>query len=443
MIPRYSRPKMAAIWKDTTRFRIWLDIEILACEAMGEEGAVPIDVARRIREAAFTFTDEDVRAIETIEEQTRHDIIAFLTFLEKKLGPDARFLHLGMTSSDVLDTTLAVQLDRAAGILLDDLDVLRGVLQKRALEHRRTAMIGRTHGIHAEPVTFGLVLALWWDELGRQRHRLEQARREVAVGKISGAVGTYAHLSPRVEQKVCAALELGCETVSNQVVQRDRHAHFFCALANLGATIEKIAVNLRHLQRTEVAETREPFAAGQKGSSAMPHKRNPIGCENLTGIARLLRGYAISALENVALWHERDISHSSVERVIAPDATILADYALARLTRILEGLEVDPQRMRENLDLLGGVIFSEGVLLSLVRQGMERQAAYRLIQRCALTAQDQRIPFAQALRQDEEVAKVLGRDVIEGHFDLEQTFSRVESIFARIGIFAEGKGPRT
>ncbi len=410
---------------------------------MGEEGAVPIDVARRIREAAFTFTDEDVRAIETIEEQTRHDIIAFLTFLEKKLGPDARFLHLGMTSSDVLDTTLAVQLDRAAGILLDDLDVLRGVLQKRALEHRRTAMIGRTHGIHAEPVTFGLVLALWWDELGRQRHRLEQARREVAVGKISGAVGTYAHLSPRVEQKVCAALELGCETVSNQVVQRDRHAHFFCALANLGATIEKIAVNLRHLQRTEVAETREPFAAGQKGSSAMPHKRNPIGCENLTGIARLLRGYAISALENVALWHERDISHSSVERVIAPDATILADYALARLTRILEGLEVDPQRMRENLDLLGGVIFSEGVLLSLVRQGMERQAAYRLIQRCALTAQDQRIPFAQALRQDEEVAKVLGRDVIEGHFDLEQTFSRVESIFARIGIFAEGKGPRT
>lgn len=304
-------------------------------------------------------------------------------------------------------------------------------------------MIGRTHGIHAEPVTFGLVLALWWVELGRQRHRLEEARREVAVGKLSGAVGTYAHLSPRVEQKVCAALGLGCETVSNQVVQRDRHAHFFCVLANLGATIEKIAVNLRHFQRTEVAETREPFAAGQKGSSAMPHKRNPVGCENLTGIARLLRGYAVSALENVALWHERDISHSSVERVIAPDATILTDYALTRLTRILEGLEVDQRRMRENLDLLGGVIFSEGVLLSLVREGMERQAAYRLIQRCALAAQDQRIPFAQALRQDEEVAKALNRKTIDSCFDLEQTFSNVENVFARIGIAAEEKGSQT
>ncbi|NMB73633.1 MAG: adenylosuccinate lyase [Myxococcales bacterium] len=443
MIPRYSRPKMAAIWEDTTRLQIWLEVELLACEAMVEEGAVPIDVARRIRNCSIRFTEEDVRAIEAIEEQTRHDVIAFLTFLEQKLGPDARFLHLGMTSSDVLDTTLAVQLDRAAGILLDDLDGLRKVLQTRALEHRRTAMIGRTHGIHAEPVTFGLVLALWWAELGRQRHRLEEARREVAVGKLSGAVGTYAHLSPRIEEKVCAALGLGTETVSNQVVQRDRHAHFFCALANLGATIEKIAVNLRHFQRTEVGETREPFAAGQKGSSAMPHKRNPIGCENLTGIARLLRGYAVSALENVALWHERDISHSSVERVIAPDATILADYAMARLTRILEALQVDVRRMRENLDLLGGVIFSEGVLLSLVRQGMERQAAYRLIQRCALAAQEQRIPFDKALLQDEEVAKALGRDAIENCFDLERTFNRVEHVFARIGIFTEGKGSET
>jgi len=440
MIPRYARKEMLDIWRDSSRLQIWLEIEVLACEAMAELGNVPKEAARRLREGCWRMTDDDVRAVDAIEEQTRHDIIAFLTYLEQKLGPDARFLHLGMTSSDVLDTTLAVQLSRSADLLLSDLDRLRDIIRNKAQEHRYTPMMGRTHGIHAEPITFGLVLALWWEELGRQRRRLEQAREEIAVGKLSGAVGTYAHLDPRVEEKVLAALGLSIEPISSQVVQRDRHAHFFCTLAGLGATIEKIAVNLRHLQRTEVGEAREPFAPGQKGSSAMPHKRNPIGCENLTGISRLLRGYAVAALENVALWHERDISHSSVERVIAPDATIVADYALARLSRILEGLAVDTRRMRENLDMLGGVVFSEGVLLSLVARGFERQAAYRMVQRCALSAQDRHIPFAQALKEDAEVLEALGNAGIDSCFDLASMFKKADGIFARIGITSlEGK----
>jgi adenylosuccinate lyase len=434
VIPRYSRKEMSDIWRDSSRLQIWLEIEVLACEAMAELGTVPKEAARRLREGCWRMTDDDVRAVDAIEEQTRHDIIAFLTYLEQKLGPDARFLHLGMTSSDVLDTTLAVQLSRSADLLLSDLDRLRDIIRHKAQEHRYTPMMGRTHGIHAEPITFGLVLALWWEELGRQRRRLEQARAEIAVGKLSGAVGTYAHLDPRVEEKVLTALGLSIEPVSSQVVQRDRHAYFFCVLAGLGATIEKIAVNLRHLQRTEVGETREPFAPGQKGSSAMPHKRNPIGCENLTGISRLLRGYAVAALENVALWHERDISHSSVERVIAPDATIVADYALARLSRILEGLAVDTRRMRENLDMLGGVVFSEGVLLSLVALGFERQAAYRMVQRCALSAQDRHIPFAQALKEDAEVLEAMGNAGIDSCFDLASMFIKADGIFARIGI---------
>jgi adenylosuccinate lyase len=423
---------MAAIWTDQNRFQIWMEIELLACEAMAESGLVPAEAPGRLRAGQWTIDASDVEAIAAIEAETHHDVIAFLTHLERKLGPEARWLHLGMTSSDVLDTALAVQLKQACALLLAGLDGLRKAVEDQAQVHRHTLMVGRTHGIHAEPTTFGLGLAIWFAELGRQRTRLQAASRSVACGKLSGAVGTFAHLPPAVEQLVCQRLGLAFEPVSNQVVQRDRHAELFSALANLGASLEKIAINIRHLQRTEVGEASEPFGSKQRGSSAMPHKKNPIGSENLTGAARLLRSYASAALEDVALWHERDISHSSVERVIGPDATILADYAMARMTRILSGLQVDPQRMRANLELTGGQVYSQTVLLALVRSGLERERAYALVQRNALASWDSRRPLLDLLLADAEVVASLGVDGVRACFDLEPLLARVDEIFARV-----------
>ncbi len=441
MIPRYTREQMGQLWSDAHRFGLWFEIELTACEVMAEHGLVPAAVAAGLRRRGWTMGPEDVAAIAAIEAETRHDVIAFLTHLERRLGPEARYLHLGMTSSDVLDTALALQLRDACDHLLAGLDDLRRAVAGQAEAHRRTIMVGRTHGIHAEPMTFGLVLALWWAELGRQRRRLAAAREAVAVGKLSGAVGTFAHLPPEIEAGVCKRLGLQPAPISNQVVQRDRHAELFCSLANLGASLEKMAVNLRHLQRTEVGEAAEPFGSGQRGSSAMPHKKNPIGSENLTGAARLLRAHAGAALENVALWHERDISHSSVERVIAPDATILADYALARMTRMMDGLVVDAERMRRNLEATGGLVFSQTVLLALVRSGLERERAYTLIQRNALAAYQGERPLEQLLLDDAEVVEQLGADGVRACFDLEPLLARVDGLFAR--VFAGAEPPAT
>jgi len=432
VIPRYTRPEMGSIWTDENRFQIWVEIELCACEAMAEQGLVPPATASKLRAAEWKLNESDVEEIRQIEKETRHDVIAFLTHLERKMGQDARFLHMGMTSSDVLDTALAVQLKRAGDLILSGLDDLRGAVGKQARKHRDTVLVGRSHGIHAEPTTFGLVLAIWYAELGRQHERIDAAIRSVATGKLSGAVGTFAHLPLAVETSVCKRLGLNPEPVSNQVVQRDRHAEFFCALANLGATLEKMAVNVRHLQRTEVAEAGEPFAKGQRGSSAMPHKKNPIGCENLTGVARMLRSYAQAALENVALWHERDISHSSVERVICPDATILVDYALARMTRIMSGLEVDAERMRANMELTGGLIFSQTVLLALVNKGMERQKAYEIVQKAAMESWDTKKELRDILGNREQVVKLLGDEELAACFDPARLLERTREIFERV-----------
>ena len=431
MIPRYTREEMGQIWTDWTRFQIWMEVELAAVEAMAGEGLVPKEAADKLRSSAWKITDEDVEEILKIEAVTRHDVIAFLTHLERRMGPDARYLHMGMTSSDVLDTTLAVQLKRAGDLLLKDLDELQKAVREQAEKHKNTPMVGRTHGIHAEPTTFGLVLAIWYQELGRHRQRLEAARERIAAGKCSGAVGTFSHLPLSVEENVCKRLGLNPEPVSNQVVQRDRHAEFFCVLANLGATVEKMAVNIRHFQRTEVREVSESFKKGQRGSSAMPHKKNPIGTENLTGVARLLRSYAMAALENVALWHERDISHSSVERVIGPDATILCDYALARMTRIVSGMVVDAERMKQNLELTGGLVYSQGVLLALVRAGMEREKAYEVVQKKALESWDTKKPLKDLLLGDQQVVEKLAKEGIERCFDPAAVLARTDEIFRR------------
>ncbi len=423
---------MGQIWSDKSRLQIWLEVELCAVEAMSKVGLVPAEVARNLRGAKWRITGRDVEEVAAIEEQTKHDVIAFLTYLERRLGPEARYLHMGMTSSDVLDTTLAIQLDRACTLLLSDLDALKDALLQQIKKHRNTVMVGRTHGIHAEPITFGLVMAVWHQEMERQRKRLMAARASVAVGKISGAVGTFAHLPLEVEHLTMQSLGLAPALVSNQVVQRDRHAELFCALANLGASLEKIAVNLRHLQRTEVGEVAESFSKGQRGSSAMPHKKNPIGCENLTGVARLLRSYAMAALENVALWHERDISHSSVERVIAPDATILTDYALDRMTRIVENMWVDPERMRKNLELSGGVVYSQSVLLALIKAGMQRESAYEVVQQNALKSWDTKTPLKELLLQDSRVTDVLGTLELERCFEPASMLSRSEEIYTRV-----------
>ncbi len=432
MIERYSRPEMAALWTAEARYSRWLEIELAACEAMADRGLVPRAAAIACRARAGAIGPKDALRIEEIERTVKHDVIAFLTFMEERIGPEARFLHLGMTSSDVLDSSLSLQLQAAGKLLLAGLDASREAVKRRALEHRRTPMIGRSHGIHAEPITFGHKLAIWYDELGRGRLRLERALEAVRVGKISGAVGTFANVPPEVEEAVCQRLGLNPAPASSQIVQRDRHAEFFSALALLGASLEKFAVEIRHLQRTELREAEEPFTAGQKGSSAMPHKRNPILSENLTGLARLLRGYALSALEDVALWHERDISHSSVERVIAPDATVLLDFMLHRFARLVGDLRVYPERMRENLGMTRGIVFSQQLLLELARRGMARQEAYVLVQRNALRALDEGIDFERALLADADIRAVLGEQEIHACFDVERQLRHVDVIFRRV-----------
>jgi adenylosuccinate lyase len=435
MIPRYTRPEMARIWAPARRYRIWLDVELAACEAMAEIGEVPAEDQAALAKAfeGFEFGAADVARIEEIEKTVKHDVIAFLTFVEEKGGPPARHLHKGMTSSDVLDTTLAVQIRDATRLLLAGVDRVREAVKVRALEHRRTPMMGRSHGIHAEPVTFGLKLAGWYDAWGRRREALERAGKTAAVGKISGAVGTFANVDPRVEDLVMRKLRLeGGEPAATQVVCRDRHAEWFCALALCGATLEQQATEVRHLQRTEVREAEEPFTAGQKGSSAMPHKRNPILSENLTGLARLLRGWAVPALEDVALWHERDISHSSVERVIAPDATLALDFALNRFAGMIESLRVYPERMRENLEATGGLFEAQRVLLALVDKGVARQEAYGYVQRNAMRVWEERVDFRTALKRDPDVRKALSDAEIDACFAVDYHLKHVDTIFARV-----------
>jgi adenylosuccinate lyase len=435
MIPRYTRAEMGRIWTSERRYRIWLDVELLACEAMVKLGEVPAEDHAALRKVfdGYQLTEADVARIEEIEKTVKHDVIAFLTWAEEKGGPQARHLHKGMTSSDVLDTTLAVQLKEANALLLADVDRVMAAVKKRALEHRHTPMVGRSHGIHAEPVSFGLKLAGWYDAWARRRATLLAAGKTVAVGKISGAVGTFANVDPRVEAHVMERLGLaGAEAAATQVVNRDRHAEYFTALALAGATLEQHATEVRHLQRTEVREAEEPFTAGQKGSSAMPHKRNPILSENLTGMARLLRGWAVAALEDVALWHERDISHSSVERVIAPDATIVLDFALNRFAGMIENLRVYPERMQENLDQTGGLYEAQRVLLALVEKGVARQQGYVYVQRNAMKVWEEKVDFRTALKADPEVSKLLTVAEIDACFALGYHLKHVDTIFARV-----------
>ena len=431
MIPRYSRPEMASIWSPETRFRIWFEIEAHAAAAMAELGIVPKEAAEIIRKKgdAATF---DVKRIEEIEETTKHDVIAFLTHLAELVGPEARYVHQGMTSSDVLDTCLSVQLTRAADLLIADVDALLAALEKRAREHKYTITMGRSHGIHAEPTTFGVKLAQAHAEFQRSRERLLAARREIAVCAISGAVGTFANISPQVEAYVADKLWLAAETVSTQVIPRDRHAMFFATLGVVASSIERLATEIRHLQRTEVLEAEEYFAPGQKGSSAMPHKRNPVLSENLTGLARLVRGMVTPALENVALWHERDISHSSVERMIAPDATVTLDFALVRLTGLIDKLLVYPENMKRNLDLLGGLHNSQRVLLALTQAGMSREDAYAAVQRNAMRVWKREGAFADFLKADPDVSTRLSASDIDAMFDDFYHLKHVDAIFERV-----------
>jgi adenylosuccinate lyase len=440
MIRRYSRPAMAAIWAPENRLRLWLEIELEALEAMAGLGQVPPAAAAAVRAAAERGIEAiiDPERIEAIEATTRHDVIAFLTHLEQVVGPEARHLHRGMTSSDLLDTAFACQLTQAADLLLAGLDQLLAALRRRAYEHKDTLCIGRSHGMHAEPTTFGLKLAGFYAEFARDRRRLETARAEVATCAISGAVGTFANVDPAVEAKVAARLGLEPEPISTQVIPRDRHAAFFAALAIIASGVERLATEIRHLQRTEVGEAAEPFARGQKGSSAMPHKRNPWMSENLCGLARLVRSYVIPALENVALWHERDIAHSSVERVIAPDATIGLDFALHRLTGIIERLEVDVARMRANLDSTQGLIHSQRVLLALTEAGLGRQEAYEIVQRHAMRAWRESVPLLALLRTDPEVTALIDEVALAALFELGYHTRHVDRIFARVfGAAAE------
>ena len=430
MISRYSRPEMAAIWESKSRYDTWLRIELLACEAWAELGKVPREALAVIRERA----GYDLRRIQEIEQEVRHDVVAFVSALAERVGPEARYLHRGLTSYDVVDTALAIQLQQAASILIEELEALRRTLAQLAQRHRQTVMVGRTHGVHAEPITFGLKLALWYAEAGRDLERLRRAKEMVAYGKLSGAVGTFAHLPPFVEEYVCSRLGLTPAPISSQILSRDRHADFLLTLALIGTSLDKFATEIRHLQRTEVLEAEEPFVEGQKGSSAMPHKRNPVSCEQVSGLARLLRSYAQAGLENVPLWHERDISHSSVERVVLPDATILLDYLLVRFRQILEGLQVYPDRMGQNLELTGGLVFSEAVLLALVDKGLSREEAYGIVQRHAMTAWRAREPFKPLLLADPEIRRHLSPAEIENCFDLGYHIRHLDEIFARVGL---------
>jgi len=431
MIPRYTRPEMAAIWSPETRFRIWFEIESHALDAMAEIGMVPVEAARVVRQRGDKAVF-DVARIETIERETKHDVIAFLTHLAEIVGPEARFVHQGLTSSDILDTCFSVQLVRAADLLTADLDHLLAALKKRAYEHKDTVTIGRSHGIHAEPTTFGIKLAYAFAEFARARRRLHAAREEVATAGLSGAVGTFANIDPRVEEHVARALGLRPEPISTQVIPRDRHAMYFATLGTIASSVERLATEIRHLQRTEVREAEEYFSPGQKGSSAMPHKRNPVLSENLTGLARLVRGNMIPALENVALWHERDISHSSVERVIGPDATIALDFALARLAGLLDNLVVYPDAMRANLDRLGGLIHSQRVLLALTQAGMSREDAYAAVQRNAMRVWEGGGDFLSLLKNDAEVIQAIRESDLEALFDLGYHLKHVDEIFRRV-----------
>ena len=431
MIPRYTRPEMASIWDAQTRFQIWFEIEAHAADALAEIGVIPKEAARAVWAKARNVTF-DVNRIDEIERETKHDVIAFLTHLAEIVGPEARFVHQGMTSSDVLDTCLNVQLTRAADILIADIDRVLAALKKRAFEHKMTPTIGRSHGIHAEPVTFGLKLAYAYAEFDRARARLVAARKEVATCAISGAVGTFAQIDPRVEAHVAKAMGLTPEPVSTQVIPRDRHAMYFATLGVIASSVERLATEIRHLQRTEVLEAEEFFSEGQKGSSAMPHKRNPVLSENLTGLARMVRGYVTPALENVVLWHERDISHSSVERMIGPDATVTLDFALNRLAGLIDKLLIYPENMQKNLDRLGGLVHSQRLLLALTQKGASREEAYRLVQRNAMPVWRGEGDFQTLLKQDADVKRYLTDKEIEEQFDLGYHLKHVDTIFQRV-----------
>ena len=428
MIPRYSRPEMAAIWSPETRFRIWFEIEAHACDALAELGVIPKEAAKAVRERGGF----DVERIDAIEREVKHDVIAFLTSLAEHVGAEARYVHQGLTSSDILDTCFNVQLVRAADILTEDIDALLAVLKRRAFEHKDTLCVGRSHGIHAEPTTFGLKLAQAHAEFARAKERLAQARADVATCAISGPVGTFATVDPRVEAHVARKLGLRPEPISTQIVPRDRHAMYFATLGVIASSMERLATEIRHLQRTEVLEAEEYFAEGQKGSSSMPHKRNPVLSENITGLARMVRAYVTPALENVALWHERDISHSSVERMIGPDATVTLDFALARLTGVIDRLIVYPDRMRANLERLGGLVHSQRIMLALTQAGLSREDAYRLVQRSAMQTWDSGGRFLDQLKADKEVTKALPVTEIESLFDLGYHTKYVDTIFARV-----------
>src|SRR5437870_8118259 len=428
MIPRYTHPDMGRIWSDQRRYETWLLVESAAADAMAAAGIVPADAARDIRErGAF-----EIARIEAIEQTTQHDVIAFTTAVAEHVGPSARWLHFGLTSSDVIDTAQAIQMRDACDLILQDLDALSQAIRDRAIEHRLTPMIGRTHGVHAEPMTFGLKLALWYAEVGRDVERVRRARSTVSVGKLSGAVGTFAHLPPAIEADVCARLGLEPALVASQVIQRDRHAELLAALAITGASLEKFALEIRGLQKTEIGEVEEPFGQGQKGSSAMPHKRNPIGCEQIVGLARLIRGNCQAAFENIALWHERDISHSSVERVILPDSFIALDHMIRRFTRIVRGMVVHVDRMRENLDRSRGVVFSGTLLLELAKRGISREQAYEWVQRNAMRAFHEQRDFKDLILADPEVMKILTPLDVEKSFSLEDQLRNVNGIIERV-----------
>lgn len=429
MIPRYSTPEMTELWSEEAKFQSWLDVELAACEAWHELGKIPTDALAEIKSKARF----DVGRIEEIEKTVHHDVIAFTTCLAENIGPASRFVHMGLTSNDVVDTAQGIRLKRAGQLILEELSGLRETLRRLALEHKDQIVVGRTHGVHAEPIVLGLKFLLYYDEMRRNDDRLRRAFERVAIGKISGAVGTYAHTGPKLERLVCQKLGLAHARIATQVIQRDRHAELVCALAICGSTIEKIATEIRHLQRTEVRELEEPFSAGQKGSSAMPHKRNPVKCEQLTGLARMLRGYAATALENNALWHERDISHSSTERIILPDATTLLHYMLRLCRRVLEGLHYYPRQMAKNLDLTRGLIYSQRVLLALVEQGMSREQAYDIVQKAAMaTWADESTTLRENLQKDARFANVLSSSQLEACFDPAQFLAHVDAIYQQV-----------
>lgn len=428
MIPRYTRPEMGRIWDLENKYRKWLDIELAACEAWAEKGEIPKSALRVIKKKA----EFDIEKISEIEAVVKHDVIAFLTSVARHVGPESRFIHKGLTSSDVVDTALSLQMKEASNIILKDIKTLMAVLRKQALEYRAVPCMGRSHGVHAEPMTFGLKFALWYGDMERNLERMKRARKVIGVGKLSGAVGTFSNIPPSVEERALRALGLRPEPVATQVVQRDRHAEYLQTLALIAASVEKIAVELRHLQRTEVLEAEEPFSRSQKGSSAMPHKRNPVGCENLSGLVRVVRANAQAALENIALWHERDISHSSVERVIIPDSSILLDYMLDRLTGIVSGLHVYPEQMKKNIALSYGLYNSQRVMLALVDKGLSREEAYALVQKNAMQSWRRKKDFKTLLVVDRDIKKYLGRDEIKQLFDFQYYLKNVDYIFKRV-----------